>query len=120
MAKQLWNPSDERVARANLTAFRTWVEQHGGPSLPGYAELYDWSIRHAPDFWRAVWGFCGVRAERQGDEVVRHFDRMPGAQWFPQARLNFAQNLLRHQGDREALVLEGERPPTRSDLLRIA
>ncbi len=104
MAKQLWNPSDERVARANLTAFRTWVEQHGGPSLPGYAELYDWSIHHAPDFWRAVWGFCGVRAERQGDEVVRHFDRMPGAQWFPQARLNFAENLLRHQGDREALV----------------
>ena len=104
MAKQLWNPSDERVARANLTAFRTWVEQHGGPSLPGYAELYDWSIHHAPDFWSAVWGFCGVRAERQGDEVVRHFDRMPGAQWFPEARLNFAENLLRHQSDREALV----------------
>ena len=104
MAKQLWNPSDERVARANLTAFRTWVEQHGGPSLAGFAELYDWSTHHAPDFWRAVWGFCGVRAERQGDEVVRHFDRMPGAQWFPEARLNFAENLLRHQGDREALV----------------
>ena len=104
MAKQLWHPSDERVARANLTAFRTWVEQHGGPSLPGYAELYDWSIRHAPDFWRAAWGFCGVRAERQGAEVVRHFDRMPGARWFPEARLNFAENLLRHRDDREALV----------------
>ena len=104
MAKQLWNPSDERIARSNLTAFRTWVEQHGGPSLAGYAELHDWSIHHAPDFWRALWGFGCVRAERQGDEVVRHFDRMPGAQWFPEARLNFAENLLRHQGDREALV----------------
>ena len=104
MAKQLWNPSDERITRSNLTAFRTWVEQHGGPRLPGYAELYDWSIHHAPDFWRALWGFGCVRAERQGDEVVRHFDRMPGAQWFPEARLNFAENLLRHQGDREALV----------------
>ena len=108
MAKQLWNPSDERVARANLTAFRTWVEQHGGPSLPGYAELHDWSIHHAPDFWRVLWGFGCVRAERQGDEVVRHFDRMPGAQWFPEARLNFAENLLRHQGDREALVAWNE------------
>ena len=108
MAKQLWNPSDERVACANLTAFRTWVEQHGGPSLPGYAELHDWSIHHAPDFWRALWGFGCVRAERQGDEVVRHFDRMPGAQWFPEARLNFAENLLRHQGDREALVAWNE------------
>ncbi|MDE0432537.1 MAG: acetoacetate--CoA ligase [Bryobacterales bacterium] len=104
MAKQLWHPSDERVARANLTAFRTWVEQHGGPSLTGYAELYDWSIRHAPDFWRTVWEFCGVRAERQGTEVVRHFDRMPGARWFPEARLNFAENLLRHRGDREAVI----------------
>ena len=104
MAKQLWHPSDERIARANLTAFRTWVEQHGGPNLAGYGELYDWSIRHAPDFWRAVWEFCGVRAERQGAEVVRHFDRMPGTRWFPEARLNFAENLLRHRGDREAII----------------
>jgi len=103
-ARQLWSPPDDLIAQANLTTFRSWVEQHGGPRLRDDSELYDWSINHSPDFWRAVWDFCGVRAEHQGNEVVRHFDRMPGAEWFPEARLNFAENLLRHRGDREALV----------------
>jgi len=104
MAQLLWRPSGEQIADANITRFREWIGLNAGASIPDYPALYRWSIDHAPDFWQAVWEFCGVIAQRRGDEVVRDFDKMPGARWFPDARLSFAANLLRYNDDREALV----------------
>ncbi|MDA1311765.1 MAG: acetoacetate--CoA ligase [Acidobacteria bacterium] len=104
MAQLLWRPSGEQIAEANITRFRERIGENSGASIPDYAALYRWSIDHAPDFWQGVWEFCGVIAERRGDEVVRDFNKMPGARWFPDARLNFAANLLRYDDDREALV----------------
>jgi acetoacetyl-CoA synthetase len=104
----MWRPSEEQVAAANITRFREWMRENTGTNIADYSALYRWSIDHSPDFWRAVWDFCGVVAERRGDEVVRSFDKMPGAHWFPDARLNFAANLLRHHDDREALVFWNE------------
>src|SRR6185436_6176186 len=59
-------------------------------------------------FWQSVGGFCGVVASQPAIEVVVNFDKMPGARWFPGARLNFAQNLLRYRDDRRALVFWNE------------
>ena len=73
-------------------------------SIANFSSLYDWSIRHPEPFWGAVWDFCDIRAARRGDRVVEHFERMPGARWFPQARLNFAENLLRYRDAHPALV----------------
>src|SRR5207244_9173218 len=72
-----------------------------------YAELHAWSIEHAEEFWSQLWDFCGVLGEKKGPTLVDGA-RMPGAKWFPEARLNFAENLLRRRDGAEALVFWGE------------
>lgn len=104
----LWEPSSARIASANLTAFLREVRERTTQAVNDYGELYRWSIEQPAQFWQAVWDFCGVIVSRPPDEVVTDFDRMPGARWFPSARLNFAQNLLRFHDDRRALVFWNE------------
>ncbi len=103
----LWQPSPERIASARLTAFMRHVAQHGGPACSDYDTLYRWSVGQPAAFWRAVWDFCGVIGEA-GGTVLQHAGRMPGARWFPDARLNYAENLLRQTGNGDALVFRGE------------
>jgi acetoacetyl-CoA synthetase len=108
MSGPLWRPSPERVEAAQLTAFRRAAEASWGVSLPDYAALHRWSVERREEFWRSVWDFCGVLGER-GERVLVDGDRMPGARWFPEARLNFAENLLRRRDDAPALLFRGER-----------
>ncbi|MCK9259500.1 MAG: acetoacetate--CoA ligase [Azoarcus sp.] len=103
----LWTPSAARVEAANVTAFRRTAETRWGVSLPDYNALYDWSVAHPEQFWVSVWEDGGVVGER-GDVALADGDRMPGAKWFPQARFNFAQNLLRSRDSHDALVFWGE------------
>src|SRR6266849_9925296 len=72
-----------------------------------YAALHSWSVERSEEFWKTLWDFCGVIGEKHGPVLVDG-ERMPGAKWFPQARLNFAQNLLRRRDGAEALVFWGE------------
>src|SRR5690242_19960011 len=81
----LWTPSPDRIAAANLTRFAG-----GAP----YAELYEWSISEPAEFWARMWQFGGVIGER-GRRIVDDLDRMPGAAFFPDARINFTENVLR-------------------------
>ena len=108
----LWQPSPARAAEATISRFMSEVEERWGVQVPDYWALHRWSVAQPEDFWRTVWDFCGVEAETRGELVVRDREAMPGARWFPQARLNFAQNLLRESGpddgDRTALVFWGE------------
>jgi acetoacetyl-CoA synthetase len=104
----LWQPSRERIVASNLTAFMREAETTWGASLPDHSALYRWSIEEPERFWQSVWSFGGVVAERRGDVVLQDGDRMPGARWFPEARLNFAENLLRRSDDAPALVFQGE------------
>ena len=108
MNQPLWQPSAEAIAASRMTAFMRAVESQFGVQLPDYAALYDWSIREPERFWSAVWTFCGVIAAHQGDVVLEHGERMPGARWFPQARLNFAANLLRRDDREPAIIFWGE------------
>jgi acetoacetyl-CoA synthetase len=108
MDEPLWQPSPERIASAHLTAFIAAVKRDHGASVDDYPSLYRWSITHPDLFWNAVWQFCGVVGEQRGTPVLVHADEMPGAQWFPHARLNFAENLLRRRDDATAIVFRGE------------
>ncbi len=108
MTDPLWQPSTERIEAANLTAFMGQVEHDWGASCQGYGELYDFSITEMEKFWSSVWDFCGVIAERRGGVVLDHPEAMPGARFFPEARLNFAENLLRRRGPEDAMVFWGE------------
>src|SRR6185436_10677837 len=103
----LWTPAAERVAAANITAFATSVEQQWGVAAPDYQSLYNFSLTRPEAFWKSFWTFANVRGT-MGERVVADFDRMPGARFFPDARLNFAENLLRRSDDGAAIVFNGE------------
>ena len=98
MAKPLWTPSPERLARAALTRF--------GDGLP-YEALYARSLERPLEFWDAMWDFGGVIGDK-GARIAIDMDRMPGARFFPDARLNFAENVLRGDGNGEAIVYRSE------------
>ncbi|MBK8016896.1 MAG: acetoacetate--CoA ligase [Betaproteobacteria bacterium] len=104
----IWTPSPDRRTQANLTAFADLVARQYGPRLDDYTSLYEWSVREPEKFWCAVWDFCGVVSETRGDRVLANGNRMPGAQWFPDARLNYAENLLRRRDDEPAMIFRGE------------
>jgi acetoacetyl-CoA synthetase len=106
----LWQPSGDRIARANVTAFARTISAATGKPIPDYATLWRWSNVEREAFWRAVWDFSGVVGSR-GERTLVDPAKMPGATWFPDARLNFAENLLaRRAGDDadDALVFRGE------------
>jgi len=108
MEKPLWQPSPARIASANLGAFLRHVRERWGVKVTDYAGLYEWSIAERERFWQSVWWFCNVIGDDRGGPVVIDGDRMPGARWFPEARLNFAENLLRRRDRASAVVFWGE------------
>jgi acetoacetyl-CoA synthetase len=93
--------------RARLTGFVESLRETHGLELRDYPALHQFSIERLEDFWRAVWTFCGVCGE-VGDRVAIDLERMPGARFFPDAALNFAENLLRRQDDGPAIIFNGE------------
>jgi acetoacetyl-CoA synthetase len=109
----LWTPSAERIAAANITAFSRSVEQQWGYTAADYQSLHNFSLTRPDAFWRSVWTFAKVRGT-MGEPVVEEFDRMPGARFFPEARLNFADNLLRRSDDQPAILFKGEHGTERS------
>jgi acetoacetyl-CoA synthetase len=107
-ATPLWQPTAERVQGTLLAAFMRAAGQRWGRSFADYAALHRWSVDHPEEFWLSVWEDGNVIATERGDTVVTAAQQMPGARWFPQARLNFAENLLRHHDTRDAIVFWGE------------
>src|SRR4051812_32170392 len=107
MNEPMWKPSPERIAQANVTAFMHAVQKQHGAAVRDYDALWRWSIGQPEAFWSAVWSFSRVIGDA-GKRVVVDGERMPGAKWFPDARLNFAENLLRRRDDTPALVFRGE------------
>lgn len=105
-AAPLWQPSAQRVAATRLADFAARAERLGAPQ-GDFHTLQRWSVAHPESFWSLLWDFCAVRG-RRGERVLLHPERMPGAQWFPDARLNFAENLLRDSANPDALVFWGE------------
>jgi acetoacetyl-CoA synthetase len=105
----LWTPSAARIEGSNLARFVSHVKsQWGVDHGRDYARLWQWSIDEMEKFWTSVWDFCGVTAETRGRRVLEGGEKMPGAAFFPDARLNFAENLLRRRDDSPAIRFQGE------------
>jgi acetoacetyl-CoA synthetase len=104
----LWRPSDERQRNANITRFIHEINTRHHLNLKTYPDLYQWSVENIPDFWAAVWHFAEMRAAEPFDQVVEDLTKFPGTKWFPGARLNFAENLLRYRDDQPAFLFKGE------------
>ncbi|NOS75771.1 MAG: acetoacetate--CoA ligase [Methyloglobulus sp.] len=104
MNRVLWQPSPERQAYANITRFMKLVGERYGVAVTEYAALYQWSIENPAAFWDLLWDFAGIKAVQKGKVVLAHKDRMPGALWFPDARLNYAENLLKQHDNRRFAI----------------
>jgi acetoacetyl-CoA synthetase len=104
----LWTPSPERRAQSNMAAFMARLGARHGVSFAGYDELWRWSIAEREAFWREIWDYGGVIGEGPGARGIVDDGLMPGARFFPDARLNFARNLLRRNDDAPALIFRGE------------
>ena len=108
MKTPLWNPPAEWIKNATLTRFMEFVNKKHGMNFRTYFELYQWSIENIPDFWARMWEFADVKSSRGYEQVVDDLSQFPGTKWFPGARLNFAENLLRYRDDRPAFIFRGE------------
>jgi len=106
--RPLWTPSEDRIQEANLTKFLALVNEKYQLKIKSYPELHGWSVGKVSDFWSTVWDYTGIVSSRRFEKVVDDLGKFPGAKWFPRARLNFAENLLRHRDDSVALVSRTE------------
>jgi acetoacetyl-CoA synthetase len=94
----LWTPSPERVERAALTRYEHWLGETRGLSFGGYDALWRWSVDELEDFWASIWTYFDVQASGRYERVLGRRE-MPGAQWFPGARLNYAEHIFRGRDD---------------------
>ncbi|WP_312798696.1 acetoacetate--CoA ligase [Tianweitania sp.] len=106
-SQPLWTPSRERVEHHPMTRFMAEAAARTNRDMPDFETLHRWSIDEPEGFWRLLWDFTGVVGE-PGERVLVDGDKMPGARFFPDARLNYAENLLRHSGEGEAICFHGE------------
>lgn len=103
----LWTPGGDRVEAAPMTAFMAAAATRAGREFSSYFDLHRWSTGDREAFWDMVWDFCGVVGDK-GQRILVDGGKMPGATFFPDARLNFAENLLKKTGVGEAIVFRGE------------
>ena len=104
----LWSPSAETVEHANITQFIQWLAQEHNLSFATYNDLWQWSVDNIEQFWSCLWDFGQIVASAKG-EVVLASNEMPGASWFPEAKLNYAENIFANmQEDQPALLYEDE------------
>ena len=110
MTEPLWSPSPEEINSTEMTRYMRSFEQ----TFDGYASMWEWSVTERADFWESIWTFGEVRSSKPYESVVENPAKMPGVKWFPGARLNFAENLLRFRDDHPAIVFQGEGQAQRS------
>ena len=108
ISKPLWQPTPEQVALASITRFTQEVESQWGRTFRDYRTLHDWSVKQPEEFWISVWDFCGILAATRGKRVLERLSAVPGARFFPDARLNFARNLLHRRDDGLAICFRSE------------
>ncbi len=129
MRKPLWTPSPERIERAEMTRFMRFAGERCGRTFAGYDELYRWSVDDIPAFWGALWDFFDVKCSRRFDCVVDDLTHFPGAHWFPGAKLNYAENMLKFSDKKGPVIIfrgenqlrrEYDYAALRSQVLRLA
>jgi acetoacetyl-CoA synthetase len=100
----LWQPSEEVLRRANITAFTDWLGETRDLQFADYQELHRWSVEHLDDFWAAIWEYFEVQSSSPYECVLAKRD-MPGAEWFPGAKLNYAEHIFRNRDDNQTAIV---------------
>jgi acetoacetyl-CoA synthetase len=102
----LWRPSAQRVERANMTRYLRWLAERRGQGLGSYEDAWRWSVDDLDGFWSSIWEWFEVGGPAPRPALAER--RMPGARWFPGARLNHAELSLRRRDDHPALLFANE------------
>ena len=105
--KKMWEPSQAAIESAQITQFARYCVHRFGLGFNTYPEFYQWTCDESESFWSALWDWGAVRG-RKGEPILVDGHKMPGAKWFPGARFNFAENLLRRRDQFDALVFWDE------------
>ena len=107
----IWSPTKERINNSNIQEYLSFLSSHYKKYFSSYSELYNWSITEIEKFWESIWEYSGIIYSKTFSVVLAK-RIMPGAQWFKDAELNFAENLLRFRDDKIALISIREKHPT--------
>jgi len=104
MSTPLWRPSDLQIKQSNLFTFCKQLKDQLNVEFADYSALHRWSVENPELFWAQIWAYTDIRHSRSFDKVLEDGDKFPGATWFPGARLNFAENLLRNRSNKTAII----------------
>ncbi|RLB84737.1 MAG: acetoacetate--CoA ligase, partial [Deltaproteobacteria bacterium] len=108
MISPLWQPSELRIKNTNMYRFMTLVNERFNKGFTDYTGLWEWSVENLTDFWSTAWEFLDIKASVPYTKAIENQDKMPGAAFFTNSKLNFAENLLQFRNDKAALIFRGE------------
>lgn len=109
MRKLLWKPSKEFIEKTNMNSFINDVNEKYGLKISDYKALYDWSVNFPSDFWGMLWDFLDIKCSKKFTAPVDDISKFPGAKWFVDAKLNYAENMLRYSSSSApAIIFRGE------------
>jgi len=108
MTKLLWQPSEQRIQATNMYRFMSLVNEKFNKNFTDYPELWEWSVENLEDFWDTAWNFLDIKSSVPYTNAIENKDKMPGAKFFANSKLNFAENLLQFRNDNLALIFRGE------------
>jgi len=106
LSSPIWKPNESQILNANVTKFISFVNQERGLKLSNYWDLHQFSIDHSDNFWRLCADYCGAVGDFSGPKRVG--ESMVDTQWFPEAKLNFAETMLSRRDEKDAIVFRGE------------
>ncbi len=104
----LWQPNPAKMKQSQIYEFLHLIDEKYHLAEPTYAALHQWSVDNIADFWKEFWEYTQIIHSHQYSQVVDDSSKMPGAKWFTGTKLNFAENLLQHRGDKTAIIFRGE------------
>lgn len=108
MHTPIWAPSSMDISRSHLTSFTNFVRKKYQRDFSDYRDLHRWSLENMTDFWQSIWAYCGVVGDISKKDCIENPEDIIRACFFPNARLNFAENLLRKQDETPAVVFQCE------------
>ncbi len=100
----LWEPSEERKQQSNVYHFMNWLQTHKNKHFTDYHALWQWSVKELEDFWASIWEYFNIQAKQPYKTVLSSHD-MPGAKWFPEATINYAEHIFRNRNDDEPAII---------------
>jgi acetoacetyl-CoA synthetase len=106
--KPLWAPSQEQIESTTLYLFMQALGAKKGVKFVDYDGLWRWSVEHSEQFWDFLWDFCDVQGDKGGKILDSHGGKMLGAQFFPEGKINYAENNLRQRDSVTAIIFRNE------------